>query len=135
MKYESKQQQINKPTELIFSTLSSFSNFTPILQDKVEGWQATEDKCSFRAQGFNVELEMVERTRPTLIKIAPAAGGGIPFAFNFFVQLKEVAPSETRMRIVLDVELNMMLKMMIGSKLQDAVDKIAEQIAQSFNKI
>lgn len=135
MQYESKQHQINKPSELIFTSLSSFANFTPILQDKVEGWQATDDRCSFRAQGFNVSLEMVERIRPTLIKVGPAADGGIPFPFNFFIQLKELSPLETRMRIVLDVELNTMLKMMVGSKLQDAVDKIAEQIAQGFNKI
>lgn len=135
MKYESKQQHINKPSELIFTSLSSFSNFTPILQDKVEQWSATEDQCSFKAQGFNVSLVIQERVRPTLIKICPAAESGIPFPFTFLLQLKEVTPSDTRMRIVLDVELNKMLKMMIGSKLQDAVDKIAQQIAQSFNKI
>lgn len=135
MKYESQQQQINKDAQVIFAALSDFSNFTPILADKVEGWQATRDDCSFKAQDFNVALSMLDRVSPTLIKIGPAPGGGIPFPFTFFIQLKSVAPDDTRMRIVLDVELNMMLKMMVGSKLQGAVDKIAQQIAHSFNQI
>lgn len=136
MLYESKQKQINKPAELIFAALSSFSNFTPILADKVEGWEASEDRCSFKAQGFTVSLAILERVRPTLIKIgAPDGDSGVPFPFTFFVQLKEVEPSDTRMRIVADVELNMMMRMMIGSKLQEAVDKIADQIAVSFNSI
>lgn len=136
MQYESKQQKINKPAELIFLALSNFENFTPMLADKVEGWQATADTCSFKAQGMNVSLAIVEREPSTLIKIGPATGGGgVPFPFSFFIQLKEVAPSDTRMRVVADVELNMMLKMMIGGKLQEAVDKIAEQIATAFNKI
>ena len=37
------------------------------------------------------------------------------------------------MRIVLDIELNPMLKMMVGVKMQDAVDNIAQQIAYAFN--
>lgn len=135
MKYESKEKQIQKSAELIFDSLSDFSHFTPILQDKVEGWSATQDECSFKAQGFNVSLVIQERVRPSRVKVGPSAQGGIPFPFTFLLQLKEVAPSNTTMQIVLDVELNMMLKMMIGSKLQEAIDKIADQIAQSFNRL
>lgn len=135
MPYTSPQHTIYHPARVVYQTLSSFANFTPILADKVEGWQATQDTCSFKAQGFNVALEMVERKENELIKVAPAAEGGIPFEFAFFVQLKEITPTETRLRVVLDAQMNMMIKMMIGNKLQEAVDKIAEQIAQSFNRI
>ena len=43
------------------------------------------------------------------------------------------AETDTRMRIVLDVELPMMMKMMVGKKLAGAVDQIAEKIAEGFN--
>ncbi|MEG0655428.1 MAG: polyketide cyclase [Mucinivorans sp.] len=135
MKYESKQQQINKPAQMIYDRLSSFENFTPILASKVEEWQATDDHCSFRAQGFSVALAMMERTAPTLIKIGPAVGCGIPFPFTFFIQLKEVAPNDTRMRIVADMELNIVFKAMVGSKLQGAIDKLALQMATAFNQM
>ena len=38
--------------------------------------------------------------------------------FAFWLQLKEVAPYDTRMRLVLHIDLNMMMRMMIGSKIQ-----------------
>ncbi len=36
------------------------------------------------------------------------------------------------MRLVLHIELNMMMKMMVGGKLQGAIDQIAEGIAQAM---
>lgn len=59
--------------------------------------------------------------------------GGVPVDFAFWIQLQEVAPDDTRIRLVLHIELNMMLKMMVGNKLQGALDKIAEGIAQAMN--
>ena len=130
--YTSKQQQIRRPAQQIYAVASRFDNLTPAVADKVEEWQATEDTCSFKAKGFTVKLRMAEREEPKLIKIV-GDDGGMPMDFAFWLQLKEVAPNDTRMRLVLHIELNMMMRMMIGSKLQEAVDKIAEAIAQSFN--
>ncbi len=130
--YTSKQQQIRRPAQQIYAVASRFDNLTPAVADKVEEWQATEDTCSFKAKGFTVKLRMAEREEPKLIKIV-GDDGGVPMDFAFWLQLKEVAPNDTRMRLVLHIELNMMMRMMIGSKLQEAVDKIAEAIAQSFN--
>ena len=130
--YTSRQQQIRRPAQQIYTVVSRFDNLTPAVADKVEEWQATEDTCSFKAKGFTVKLRMAEKEEPKLIKIV-GDDGGVPMDFAFWLQLKEVAPDDTRMRLVLHIELNMMMRMMIGSKLQEAVDKIAEAIAQSFN--
>ena len=46
-KYESKQQQILLPAEVVFAMISRFDNMTPALADKVEEWQADENHCSF----------------------------------------------------------------------------------------
>ena len=77
MRYTSKQVQIARPDEMIFRVLSNFENFTPILADKVDGWEATEETCKFRAKGFTVGLKMAERQPNKLIKVCPdtAAGG------------------------------------------------------------
>ncbi len=129
--YISKQQQILRPAEQIYTVISRFDNLTPALSDKVEEWQATEDRCSFKAKGFTVKLRMKERIAPKQIKIV-GDEGGVPVDFAFWIQLQEVAENDTRMRLVLHVELNMMMKMMIGGKLQDALDQIAAGIARSF---
>ena len=130
--YISKQQQIFRPAEQIYTVISRFDNLTPALADKVEEWQATEDRCSFKAKGFTVKLCMEERIAPKQIKIV-GDEGGVPIDFAFWIQLQEVAENDTRMRLVLHAELNMMMKMMIGGKLQDALDQIAAGIAHSFS--
>ena len=130
--YTSKQQQIRRPAQQIYTVVSRFDNLTPAVADKVEEWQATEDTCSFKAKGFTVKLRMAEKEEPKLIKIV-GDDGGVPMDFAFWLQLKEVAPDDTRMRLVLHIDLNMMMRVMVGSKLQEAVDKIAEAVAQSFN--
>lgn len=132
MKVESKQQQITRPVAQVYGTLSNFENFTPIVADKVEGWEATADACSFMAKGFRVALAIVEKQENVLVKVGPGEGG-TPFPFTFWLQFKEVDTADTRIKIVLDAELNMMMKMMIGGKLQTAVDQIAQQIADAFN--
>lgn len=130
-KYESKQQQIRRSADQIYMALSSFSNFTPILQDKVEEWQADEDSCSFKMKGMTARLRIVEREPGKTIKIQ--GDESTPLDFTMWIQLKEVAPYDTRMRIVLHVELNMMMRMMVGKKLQGAVDQMAEAIATAMN--
>ncbi len=129
--YISKQQQILRPAEQIYAAISRFDNLTPALADKVEEWQATEDRCSFKAKGFLVKLRMEERIPAKQVKIV-GDEGGVPIDFTFWIQLQSVSENDTRMRLVLHAELNMMMKMMIGGKLQDALDKIAEGIAMGM---
>lgn len=129
-KYESKQQQIRRSAEQIYTALSSFNNFTPMVEGKVEEWSANDDVCSFKVKGMTVSLRMVEREPCKTIKIQGAES--TPVDFTFWLQLKEVAPYDTRMRIVVHAELNMMMRMMIGKKLQGAVDQMAEAIAMAM---
>ena len=130
--YISKQQQILRPAEQIYAAISRFDNLTPALADRVEEWQADEERCSFKAKGFTVKLRMEERVEAKHVKIV-GDEGGVPVDFAFWIQLHEVSAADTRLRIVLHAELNMMMKMMIGGKLQGAIDQIAEGLALAMN--
>ncbi len=138
MKYESKQHSARVPASMMYQALSDFNNFTPMIQDKVEEWSVDGDFCTIKAQGMALTLvmdreAMAEQSRPAdgvyTIKIFSADS---PMPFGMWVQLKEVAPYDTRFRIVADVQLNAVTKMMIGKKLQKAIDSFAEQIAIGF---
>ena len=131
--YTSRQQQIRRSAQQIYDVVSRFDNLTPALADRVEEWQADEDTCSFKAKGFTVKLRIEERVAPKHIKIV-GDEGGVPMDFAFWIQLHPVSDSDTRMRLVLHIELNMMMKMMLGSKLQGAIDQIAEGIATAMNQ-
>ena len=135
-KYQSKQQQVLKNVNRIYPFITRFDMLTPALQDKVEEWQATEDTCSFKVKGFAVALRIVERVENKHIRItADEEKGGVPIDFSFWIQLHEVSESDTRMRLVLHADLNMMMRMMIGGKLQEGLDKAVEGLAMAFNQM
>ena len=128
-KYESIQQQINHPAALIYPLISRMDLFSPALQGKVEEWEATPDSCSFKVKGMKLALKVAERVENKHVKIV-SGEGGIPVDFAFWVQLKEVAPNDTRIRMVLHAE----LKMMIGNKIQKGLDDAVTQLATSLNQ-
>jgi len=131
--YESKIVSIKRLDEDVFKVLSNFKNFSPFVQAaQIENWEADDDWCKFSVKGMgNAGLRIIEREPSKTIKIT--GDGGIPFEFFFWIQLKQVAPYDTRMKLTLKADLNMMMKMMVGSKLQEGIDTMAEQIAKAFN--
>ena len=131
-KYESKQCQIFKSAAQIYPFISNFSLLTPAVADKVEEWNATEDTCSFKVKGFTVKLRMVDKAYGKHVKIS-GDDGGVPIDFNFWIQLHEVTPTDTRIRMVLHCELNMMMRMMIGGKIQAGLDQAVEGLATALN--
>ena len=133
-KCESKQSRIFKSAAQIYPFISNFSLLTPAVSDKVEEWQATEDTCSFKVKGMTIKLRMVDKVPGKHVKIA-GDDGGVPIDFTFWIQLHEVTPTDTRMRMVLHAELNMMMRMLVGGKIQKGLDQAAEAFADAFNRI
>ncbi|MCD7962638.1 MAG: polyketide cyclase [Rikenellaceae bacterium] len=132
-KYESKQVKINKPASMVYMSISDFNNFTPMLQDKVDDWNVDGDTCSFKIKGFPARLRIMEKTPCECIKITGDEGS--PFEFFFWIQLKQIADNDTRMKLTMHVKLNMMMKMMVGKKLEKGIDEMAEKMAEAFNNI
>jgi carbon monoxide dehydrogenase subunit G len=121
-------------SEDIFKVLSDFRNFTPMAKDKLEEWQADEDSCSFKYKGMGpFGIRIIEREEFKTIKFT--GDEQLPMQFFMWIQLKEVAPYDTRMRITVKAELNTMMRMLIGNKLKDGIDTLADSIAVAFNAI
>ena len=131
--YISKQQQILRPASQIFPLISDFSLLTPAVADKVEDWHATAERCSFKFKGFTVALRIDEKVENKHIKIT-GDDGGVPIDFMLWIQLHQVSDYDTRIRLVLHAELNMMMRMMVGNKIQKGLDQAVETFAQAFNR-
>ena len=131
--YISKQQQIFRPAAQIFPYISNLSLLTPAIADKVEEWQATEDTCSFKFKGFTVALRIEEKVENKHVKIV-GDGGTVPLDFSFWVQLHQVSDNDTRIRLVLHADLNMMMRMMLDKKLREGLDQAVESLAAAFNR-
>lgn len=131
--FESKIVSVRRTPEDIFRVLSDFRLFTPFIpQDKLEGWEADEESCRFTVKGIGqTGLKIIEKEPFKTVKIT--GDGKLPFEFFLWVQLVEAAPYDTRMKLTLKADLNVMLKMMLQKQLAEGIDAMAEQLAKAFN--
>lgn len=127
-KIESKIGKIQAAPEKVYSFLSDFRNFSKLIPpDKVKDWWADEDSCRFTVDGVGqTGLRIIEKEPYSLIKITGAEGS--KFDFFFWVQIKEAAPYDSRLKLTIKVELNPMLKMMATKPLQNFVDSLVDQL-------
>lgn len=115
----------------IFAMLSDLSNLERIKdripQDKVKDFEFDSDSCSFAVDPVGrINFQIVEREPNKTIKFATTNS---PVPLFLWVQLKQVAENDTRLKITVRAELNPFLKPMVSKPLQDAVDKISTVIA------
>lgn len=132
--FESKIVTIRRKSEDVYRVLSDFRLFTPFIPtDKLEGWTAEEDSCSFIVKGVGqTGLKIIEKEPHKTIRVT--GDGKLPFEFFLWLQLKEVEPNDTRMKLTLKADLNVMLKMMLQKQLEEGINKMAEGIAEAFNR-
>lgn len=130
--YVSKTVLIQQQAENIYNFFSDFTKFEQLVpRDQIEDFRATADECTFTIQGVGMGLQILNREPFSMIKYMGI--GKLPFEFLFWVQLKQVAPYDTRMRLVLHAKMNMMIKMLMKDKLQTGLNSFADQIAAGFN--
>lgn len=141
-RYVSDIQYIDHNNEVIFNYLSNFQNLSKYLtedileqlaekvpQVKIQNFQSDADSCSFSVNGFgNAEIRIVEREPSKTIKVQ--GQGGIPIELTFWVQLLPVDAYKTKLRLTLHTEMGMMVKMMVGNKLEKGINQLAETLAR-----
>ena len=91
----------------------------------LENMTFTEDALSADTQMGHVTLAIVERDEPKLVKLATE---GSPVSANVWVQLLPQGADQCAMKVTVGTELNFFMRKMIGSKLNDGVEKLAEML-------
>jgi len=127
-KFESRIGKVRQSAEVIYNWLSDFRNFSGLIPaDKIKNWQATADECHFTVDMVgDTGLKIVEKEEAKLIKITTI--GDNPYNFFFWIQLKEVAPYDTRIKLTLKLDLNPMLRMMAAKPIQNFLDSLIDQM-------
>lgn len=134
--YESEIKTISSNEEVVFGILSDLNNLkkvadNPALASKVKDLQFDTDSCSFSVDGFGkMGFRIIEREPNKTIKLQSE---NAPVSINLWIQLKQVADVDTKMKLTLKAELPTMIKMMVGSKLQDGLNSIAELLAKTLS--
>lgn len=110
---------------MVFTDMSNFVRFLP--EDKKADVTADYDSLHATVQGFNIGVRISDRTPYSKIEFAD---DGAPFKFLLTMHFDpSTDPYKTDYHISLDADLNFMMKAVLGSKLQEALDKIVDSIA------
>ena len=71
-------------------------------------------------------LRIIEREQDKTIKFAAE---GMPVAANMWIQLLPASESECAMRLTVKADLNFFIRQMVGKKLEQGVDGLAQMLA------
>jgi hypothetical protein len=105
-----------------FVDMRNFVRFLP--EEKKQGVEADYDSIKAEVQGFTVGVKVVERVPYSRIVFQD---DGAPFSFNMTLHFDPASdPYKTDFQICLDADLNFMMKTLLGSKLQEGLNKIVD---------
>ena len=116
----------------IYAMLSDMSNLEGIKdripEDKIKNFTFDADTCSFTVDPVgSVKFQIVERVPNRTIKFSTTNS---PVPLLMWIQLKQVAENDTKMKMTVRADLNPFIKPMVSKPLQEAIDRISEVIAE-----
>ena len=132
-KYESKITSAPCSAQQIYRIMSNLQNLERVRdmipKDKIQEMEIEPDRVRLKVDGLaqKITIAIVDRIENDTVKFGAE---GIPMDANFWIQLKELAPNDTRIKLTVKADIPMMFKMMIGKKLQDGLDQAADMLAQ-----
>ncbi len=132
-KYESKISSAPCSAQQIYRVLSNLQNLERVRefipQDKVQEMEIEPDRVRMKVDGLGqkITIAIVDRIENDTIKFGAE---GIPMQANFWIQLKEVSPTDTRIKLTVKADIPMMFKFMVDKKLQTGLDQAADMLAQ-----
>jgi hypothetical protein len=141
-KYISDVKIIQYSQEIVFNYLSDFNNIGPYFNEytlaqisqqfqkvNITGFKCDTDNIHLTiSQVGDVGLKVIERESPKMIKITGT--GKIPFELFLWIQILPVTASQCKIRLTLHAHLNVMMKMMVGKKMQEGINKLADALTR-----
>lgn len=129
MKINSKHRSVARAPYMLYMPFSDMRNFVAMLpEDKRQGVEADYDSIRGTVQGFSVGVRVEER-RPYSRIVYKDDGAPFQFTINICFDADGGNPDSTDFHIDIEADLNFMMKMLLGNKLQDAVDKMVDAVA------
>jgi uncharacterized membrane protein len=132
-KYESKITSAPCPAQQIYRVLSNMESLNKVKdmipKDKVQEMEIEPDRVRLKVDGLaqKITIAIVDRIENDTIKFGAE---GIPMDANFWIQLKEVSPTDTRIKLTVKADIPFMFKFMVEKKLQQGLDQAADMLAQ-----
>lgn len=132
-KYESKITSAPCSAEQIYRVLSNMESLNRVKdlipKDKIQEMEIEPDRVRIKVDGLaqKITIAIVDRIENDTIKFGAE---GIPMDANFWIQLKELNPTDTRIKLTVKADIPFMFKFMVEKKLQTGLDQAADMLAQ-----
>ena len=124
-------KQIPQNDDRILAMLTDLSNLERV-KDRIPQGKLTEFTFDSDSGTIAVEpvgqgtFQLVERETNKTIKMQTTDS---PMPVTLWIQLKQVAEMDTRMKLTVRADIPVFLKSMVAKPLQDALNKISEMLA------
>ena len=134
--YQSKTITVNKPFEEVYGKVSDLKNIEQfrdrIPKEYTVNFECDTDYVQFRvAPVGNLLLRIVERGADKIrLNIEK-----LPFKAEMSMNIGNVSPSETNIQLVLDADIPFFVKHIVGNKLEEGMNKIADILTLSLNSL
>lgn len=133
--YKSKVYPVSATREQVFEKLSNpgaltekIKNLPLEVQEKLQSVKFGEDSITFSVPPMgDMRMLFTERTAPSRIVIGPESS---PVPFSLSINIGEGEGGNATVETAMDIELNMFLRQMVGSKIEDGIDKMAEMLSR-----
>lgn len=124
---ESKIGIVKQPAEKIYNYVSNFNNFNQLIpEEKIKDFESTDETCRFSVEGIGkAGLRIIEKEPHKMIKIS--SDEETTFDLLLWIQIKEIEPGDSRMKITTEVNMNPMMASMVKKPLKKFVDTLIDQ--------
>lgn len=139
-KYVSDVKTVNQNHQIVFTFLSNFNNLGQFFNEytlsqiaqqipnaSIDNFQSDADSCNFTISKIGlVGMRIIDREPTKTIKIS--GEGNIPFQLFLWIQILPAGAYQSKIRLTLHADLNMMMKIMANKKIKDGINKLAEAL-------
>lgn len=129
--YNSKHGTVSRPQSELYMAFTDLRNFLRFLpEDKRGDVQADFDTLSATVQGMTIGVRVARREPYSYIELQD---NGAPFEFVVGLHFDAVDAGSTDFSITAEANLNFMMKMMVGGKIKEVLDKIVDSLVDISN--
>ena len=130
VKFESSEKTVNASIEKVHTFLSDFTNFGPLIpHDKITKWECDSQTCRFIINGIGEAGLKIAEVLP-FSQIKYISNGKVPFNFYLWVHQVRINDDNSTLKLVVDADLNPMMKILASSHLEKFIEVLADAFAQ-----
>lgn len=125
--YSSKHGLVSRPREELYMAFCDMRNFAQLAPQKIQAEvKADYDTLTMTVQAFTISVRVDERRPYEFIRLG-SAESPVEFVAVLHFDYSSIQ-GKTDFSIDLDANLNFMMKTMLGSKVQEALDKAVDTL-------